>query len=73
MCRLSASGVRHCWNDPAQEQDAADGLVLGSVLDGHRQARRVGAIATAATWAGQLRNGMDDASQVSQGNGEREP
>ena len=35
--------------------------------------RGVSALTAAATRAGQLRNGMDDASQVSQGNGEREP
>lgn len=69
MLRVPLSGFADIGDCPTSDQDSVDPLVLGRILDDHRQARRVRLAAAASVGHFLLRDRMDDATQAAPGNG----
>ena len=64
MHRLSPAGFPDRWDDPAQYEDTADSLVLGSVPDDYGQAWHFRITVAAPACLGTVRNSVDDAAQI---------
>jgi len=64
MHRLSPPGFADRWDDPAQYEDTADSLVLGSVPDDYGQAWHFRITVAAPACLGTVRNSVDDAAQI---------
>jgi hypothetical protein len=62
-------GLADIWDYLASDEDSADPLVLGRVLNDHGQARRVRSTSAASVGPNLLRDRLDDAAQAPPGNG----
>jgi hypothetical protein len=69
MLRVPLSGLADIWDDPSSDEDSANSLVLGRVLDDYRQARPVRLAPATTAGDALLPDRMDDA-QAPPGNGE---